>query len=234
MNIFFMKASKFIKMLRHAGVIGSEENLALHNFEKTQSNNYLNKSCHLRSHPYTNTGIKGEEMDLTDSSEELDIVPESKAYKTKQFLSNTFNNSFNKHSNGRKSMQTEFERKKLDFYTNKACQEFQSRIKLSEYNNESANIESSEEFMEGKKINEIEVDLLLQYLVTPFIPETQKKSNALEVVSVMNHKRNFLVNPEEKKEQYKFGKANKRSTFLPQECEGEEQFYINFLSKDSK
>ena len=109
---------------------------------------------------------------------------------------------------------------------------------MSEYNNNSCHdtVESthhgSQTRFEPNVLKQIEVDLLLQYIVTPSVNENIKGNSKFEVVSVLNHSRQFLVNPEEKKGGYKFGYAKRRSWFLPKEEEHNVRFYNSKKNKD--
>ena len=84
---------------------------------------------------------------------------------------------------------------------------------MSEYNKSfmsdlNTSIDTS---LNAKPLKQIEVDLLLQYLVNPAITENPNAHNTLEVVSIANNSRQYLVNPEEQKDQYRFGYAKRRS-----------------------
>lgn len=147
---------------------------------------------------------------------------------------NTLDQNSLRRTNSRKKSHVDIMRGENSINSVHEWPEFLSRIRLSEYTNNSINFTQENEKTESIKLKEVEVDLLLQYLVSPIIPEDPQKRSALEVISVSNHQRQFLVNKEEIKGNYKFGEANKRSYFHPEEDNWDNEFYINLSHKKIK
>jgi hypothetical protein len=220
MNIFQMKTSKFMKLLRHAGI--------LHGTNAKQEDQYIHLEDQ-NAHSYGNNSNLYGEIELTDDSDELDQVKKRLAYSSKPVLRSFNNDSMKVWPN----IQTDLQDCE-DVNINKPWTEFQSRIRMSEYNNASlSDIDiNTDNSLTAKTLKQIEVDLLLQYLITPAISEDPNAHNTLEVVSVQNHSRQFLVNLEEQKDQYRFGNSKRRSWFLPQESNGGETFYIDTAQKE--
>jgi hypothetical protein len=104
---------------------------------------------------------------------------------------------------------------------------------MAEYNNS-----PDEEFDSSEipfyPLKSVEIDLILQYLITPTIKEDPSKHDKLEVISISGQNRQFLVNPEERKENYRFGSSCGRSSFLPEEMNNTHQFYINLEKQKMK